>query len=126
MAILYFVALNALGHVAFVGALSFFWDWHDLLRVDILNCMGAGMMLAAPLVAPRGGRPQIALALIIAAVFVALGPVIGGAFDGLADWRALFWVARQASAEARAMNPNSLAARLRSCFEAPSVVCGIA
>jgi uncharacterized membrane protein len=60
-------------------ALSFFWDWHDLLRVDILNCMGAGMMLAAPLVAPRRGRPQIAVALVIAAIFVALGPVIGPA-----------------------------------------------
>ena len=49
-------------------ALSFFWDWHDLLRVDILNCIGASMMLAAPLAAPRRGRPQIAACLVVAAV----------------------------------------------------------
>jgi len=60
-------------------ALSFFWDWHDLLRVDILNLIGVSMMLAAPLTAPRRGRPQIAVALIVAALFVALGPLIGPA-----------------------------------------------
>jgi uncharacterized membrane protein len=60
-------------------ALSFFWDWHDVLRVDILNCIGVSMMLAAPLTAPRRGRPQIAVALIVAAVFVALGPLVGPA-----------------------------------------------
>ena len=27
--------------------LGFFWDWRDLFRVDILNCLGASMMLAA-------------------------------------------------------------------------------
>jgi uncharacterized membrane protein len=66
-------------------ALSLFWDWHDLLRVDILNCIGASMMLASVLVAPRNGRPQIALCLAIAAVFVALEPIIGPthAFSGL-------------------------------------------
>ena len=58
-------------------ALSFFWDWHDLLRVDILNCIGASMMLAAPLAAPRRGRPQIVVCLVVAAAFVALGPLIG-------------------------------------------------
>jgi uncharacterized membrane protein len=60
-------------------ALSFFWDWHDLLRVDILNCIGVSMMLAAPLVAPRRGRPQIAVALVAAAAFLALGPLLGPA-----------------------------------------------
>jgi uncharacterized membrane protein len=58
-------------------ALSFFWDWHDLLRVDILNCIGVSMMLAAPLTAPRRGRPQIAVILLVAAAFVALGPLVG-------------------------------------------------
>jgi hypothetical protein len=58
-------------------ALSFFWDWHDLLRVDILNCIGASMILAAPLAAPRRGRPQIVACLVVAAMFVALGPLIG-------------------------------------------------
>ena len=37
--------------------LSCFWDWHDLLRVDILNCIGASMMLAAPITAPRARAP---------------------------------------------------------------------
>src|SRR4029078_4019104 len=46
---------------------------------DILNCIGASMMLAAPLTAPRRGRPQIAVALIVAAVFVALGALVGRA-----------------------------------------------
>jgi len=45
--------------------LSFFWDWRDLLRVDILNTIGASMMLAAPLCAPRRGRPQYAVTLAV-------------------------------------------------------------
>jgi len=57
--------------------LSWFWDWHDLLRVDILNCIGASMMLAAPLCAPRRGRPQYAVTLVVAAAIVAVGPIIG-------------------------------------------------
>jgi hypothetical protein len=57
--------------------LSWFWDWHDLLRVDILNCIGASMIVAAPLVAPRGGRPQYALTLALVAALVAVGPIIG-------------------------------------------------
>jgi uncharacterized membrane protein len=65
--------------------LSFFWDWRDLLRVDILNCIGASMMLAAPITAPRGGRPQIAVALLVAAVVIAVGPFIGPG-DHLPAW----------------------------------------
>jgi uncharacterized membrane protein len=57
--------------------LSLFWDWRDLLRVDILNCIGASMMLAAPLVAPRGGRPQYAVTLALVAALIAVGPIIG-------------------------------------------------
>jgi uncharacterized membrane protein len=57
--------------------LSFFWDWHDLLRVDILNCIGASMMIAAPLTAPRGGRPQYVITLLVAAVIIAIGPIVG-------------------------------------------------
>jgi uncharacterized membrane protein len=56
---------------------SFFWDWHDLLRVDILNTIGASMMIAAPLCAPRRGRPQYAVTLAFAAVIIAVGPIIG-------------------------------------------------
>jgi uncharacterized membrane protein len=58
-------------------ALSLFWDWHDILRVDILNCIGVSMMLAAPIAAPRRGRPQIFVCVVVAAVFVALGPLVG-------------------------------------------------
>jgi uncharacterized membrane protein len=57
--------------------LSFFWDWRDLFRVDILNCLGASMMLAALISAPRRGRPQYAVTLAVAAALVALGPIIG-------------------------------------------------
>ena len=57
--------------------LSFFWDWRDLLRVDILNCIGASMMLAAPDRAPRRGRPQYAVTLAVAAALIAVGPIIG-------------------------------------------------
>jgi len=57
--------------------LSFFWDWRDLFRVDILNCIGASMMLAALISAPRRGRPQYGITLAAAAALVALGPIIG-------------------------------------------------
>ena len=65
--------------------LSFFWDWHDLLRVDILNCLGASMMLGALICAPRRGRPQYAVALGLAAVLIAVGPIIGPG-DFLPAW----------------------------------------
>jgi uncharacterized membrane protein len=61
-------------------ALSFFWGPADvLLRIDILNCIGASMILVALVAAPRAGRPQIAVALAAAAVFVGLGPIVGPA-----------------------------------------------
>jgi uncharacterized membrane protein len=52
-------------------------DLMNLFRIDILNCIGASMMAIAFIVAPIRGRPQIALALIAAAVVVGLGPIIG-------------------------------------------------
>ena len=52
-------------------------DPMNLFRIDILNCIGASMMAVAFIVAPRQGRPQVAVALIAAAVVVALGPIIG-------------------------------------------------
>ena len=64
---------------------SFFWDWRDLLRVDILNCLGASMMLAALICAPRRGRPQYAITLAVAAALVAVGPIIGPG-DHLPSW----------------------------------------
>ncbi len=55
------------------------YDWRDLFRVDILNCIGAAMIATAYISAPRRGRPQIAVALLAAAVCVALGPIVGPA-----------------------------------------------
>lgn len=54
-------------------------NWPDLFRIDILNCIGASMIAAAFIAAPRGGRPQIWVALIGAAICVALGPIVGPA-----------------------------------------------
>ena len=65
--------------------LSFFWDWRDLFRVDILNCLGASMMLAALICAPRRGRPAYAITLAVAAALVAVGPIIGPG-DHLPTW----------------------------------------
>jgi uncharacterized membrane protein len=61
-------------------ALSGFWGpISDLFRIDILNCIGASMILVAFVATPRAGRPQYAVALAAAAVFVGLGPIIGPA-----------------------------------------------
>jgi uncharacterized membrane protein len=53
--------------------------WYDLFRIDILNCIGASMVVAAFVAAPRNGRPQIAASLVAAALFIGLGPIIGPA-----------------------------------------------
>jgi uncharacterized membrane protein len=55
------------------------YDWHDLFRVDILNCIGSSMIGTALISAPRRGRPQTAIALVAAAICVALGPIVGPA-----------------------------------------------
>jgi uncharacterized membrane protein len=61
-------------------ALAGFWGpWLDLFRIDILNCIGASMIVAAFIAAPRAGRPQFAAALLAAAVFVGLGAIVGPA-----------------------------------------------
>jgi uncharacterized membrane protein len=52
----------------------------DLFRIDILNCIGASMIVVAFVASPRNGKPQIWAALGAAAVFVALGPIIGPAY----------------------------------------------
>jgi hypothetical protein len=62
-------------------ALAGFWGpITDLFRIDILNCIGASLILAGVVAAPRAGRPQYAVALAATAVFVGLGPVIGPAY----------------------------------------------
>ena len=55
------------------------YDWRDLFRIDILNCIGASMIATAYISAPRRGRPQILITLLAAAACVALGPIIGPA-----------------------------------------------
>src|SRR5262249_25255040 len=65
--------------------LSGFWDWRDRLRVDIRNCIGASMMVAAPLTAPRRGRPQYLITLALVAGLIAVGPLIGPGVH-LPDW----------------------------------------
>jgi len=54
-------------------------DWINLFRIDILNCIGASMVLIPFIVAPRNGKPQVMAALGAALVVIALGPIIGPA-----------------------------------------------
>jgi uncharacterized membrane protein len=61
-------------------ALAGFWNpISDLCRIDILNCIGASMILVAIVAAPRNGKPQYAVAILAALTFVGLGPIIGPA-----------------------------------------------
>ena len=53
------------------------YDWHDLFRVDILNCIGASMIVGAFITAPRKGRRPLVLTAIVAVVCIALGPIVG-------------------------------------------------
>jgi len=53
--------------------------WQDLLRIDILNCIGATMLIVPVITAPRSGRPSYLLALAGMLAFVCLGPVLGPA-----------------------------------------------
>jgi uncharacterized membrane protein len=61
-------------------ALAGFWNpVIDLFRIDILNCIGASMILVSLVASPRAGKPQVAAALLAAAFFLGLGPIIGPA-----------------------------------------------
>ena len=53
--------------------------WPDILRIDILNCIGASMLVVPMLAAPRHGRPAWLPALAAMLFFVCLGPIIGPA-----------------------------------------------
>jgi uncharacterized membrane protein len=55
-----------------------------LFRVDILNAIGASLLLVALVATPRHGRPRIALSLTVAAGLLALGPLVGPAH--FPDW----------------------------------------
>jgi len=53
--------------------------WHDLLRIDILNCIGMSMLLVPYAAAPIRGRPATLATLATALVVIALGPIVGPA-----------------------------------------------
>ena len=57
----------------------FYGGWEALVRIDILNAIGMSMVLVALVAAPRKGRRQIGLSLALAALFLALGTVVGPA-----------------------------------------------
>jgi uncharacterized membrane protein len=53
--------------------------WTMLVRVDILNAIGASLLLVAAVAVPRAGRPRVVLPLLLAALLIGLGPIIGPA-----------------------------------------------
>jgi hypothetical protein len=60
--------------------LAGFWGgWQQVLRVDILNCIAVSIILVGVVGAPRAGRPRIVLPLVVAAMFLGLGPLVGPA-----------------------------------------------
>ncbi len=57
----------------------FYGGWETLLRIDILNAIGASMLILALVATPRNGRRQILPCLVLAAIFLGFGPSIGPA-----------------------------------------------
>jgi uncharacterized membrane protein len=58
---------------------DFYGGWDVLLRIDILNAIGASMLVVALIAAPRRGRRQIVPAVVAAAIFLGFGPLVGPA-----------------------------------------------
>jgi uncharacterized membrane protein len=56
---------------------GFHGGWQKLFRVDILNAIGVALLLVALIATPRRGRPAYLPALLGAAVFLGLGPIVG-------------------------------------------------
>ena len=54
--------------------------WRDLLRIDILNCIGMSMLVVPYVAAPIRGRPAWIPAIFGGLVVVCLGPIIGPAY----------------------------------------------
>jgi len=57
----------------------FYGGWEALFRIDILNTIGASMIVVALVATPRHGRRQILPSLLLAAIFLGLGPIVGPA-----------------------------------------------
>ncbi len=53
--------------------------WQSLFRVDILNAIGSSLLVVGAVATPRGGRPQVWAAVLGAAFFLGLGPLVGPA-----------------------------------------------
>jgi uncharacterized membrane protein len=53
--------------------------WQTLFKVDILNAIGFSLLVVAAVAAPRRGRIPIAMTLVVAAVLLVLGPIVGPA-----------------------------------------------
>lgn len=57
----------------------FYGGWETVFRIDILNAIGASMVVVALVATPRAGRRQVVPALLFAALFLGLGPLVGPA-----------------------------------------------
>ncbi len=57
----------------------FYGGWESLLRIDVLNAIGACMLVVALLSTPRKGRRQILPSLVMAGIFLAFGTSVGPA-----------------------------------------------
>ncbi len=78
LAYLFRIQEYILGHMS-QAIVDFPRYWPDILRIDILNCIGASMLVVPVLAAPRAGRPAWARTIAGMLFFVLLGPVIGPA-----------------------------------------------
>lgn len=57
----------------------FYGGWETLFKVDILNAIGASMVVLAFIAVPRNGKRQIIPVLCAAAIFLGFGALIGPA-----------------------------------------------
>ncbi len=78
LAYLFRIQEYILGHMSMV-VVDFPAYGMDILRIDILNCIGASMLVVPMLTAPRRGQPSYVTTLAAMVFFVALGPIVGPA-----------------------------------------------
>jgi len=65
-----------------LGHLQYSWvdlprAWEDIVKVDILNCIGLSMVVVPLLAAPRSGRPPWLALVVGIGLFAGLGPLVG-------------------------------------------------
>jgi uncharacterized membrane protein len=58
---------------------SFYGGFETLFKIDILNAIGACMLVVALVSTPRDGRRQIVPSLVLAGIFLGFGTVVGPA-----------------------------------------------